>query len=118
MKGVDVGREYRADYSLVAKFVINSNIKLQTFILRAYARIASCYAKQEKLKEALNFYEKSLSEHRDPEVVKKHKEFEKKFKDIEKLAYVNPEISDAEKNKGNDLFKKGERHFIDYISIA
>jgi len=93
LKAVDIGRENRADYSLIAK---------------AYARIGNCYFKQDKLKEALQFYEKSLSEHRDPDVVKKHKELEKAFKEKERLSYINPEISEQEKAQGNALFKSGD----------
>jgi len=105
LKAVEIGREHRADYSLVAK---------------AYARIASCYTKQDKIKEALQFYEKSLSENRDAEVVKTHKELEKKYKELERVAYINPAISEEEKNKGNDLFKKGDypgamRHYNEAI---
>lgn len=106
LKAVDVGREHRADYALIAKYIfyLGWNYALR---LRAYARIATSYMKQNKLKEALQFYEKSLSEHRDPEVVKKHKEVEKAFKEEQRVAYINPEISEEEKNKGNELFKKG-----------
>ena len=38
---------------------------------RALARIANAYVKKDELKEALLFYNKSLAEHRDPEIVKK-----------------------------------------------
>jgi len=92
-KAVDVGREHRADFSLVAK---------------AYARIGNAYLKKDDKKEALFFYGKSLSEHRDPELVKKHKQLEKDIKEQERLAYLSPEISEEEKQKGNDAFKKGD----------
>jgi stress-induced-phosphoprotein 1 len=59
------------------------------------------------LKEALQYYEKSLSECRDPEVVKKQKELEKAIKEQERLAYIDPQLSDQEKTLGNELFKKG-----------
>ncbi|KAI1720681.1 tetratricopeptide repeat domain-containing protein [Ditylenchus destructor] len=92
-KAVDVGREHRADFGTIAK---------------AYARMANAHVKLGQVKEALLSYEKSLSEHRDPEVVKKHKQLEKEVKEKEKMAYINPEISNEEKNKGNELFKKGD----------
>lgn len=63
--------------------------------------------KLEKLKDALLYYEKSLSEHRDPEIVKKHKALEKTIREEERKAYINPEISEEEKGKGNACFKSG-----------
>lgn len=60
------------------------------------------------IKEALHFIEKSLSEHRDPEIVKKLKQLEKQLKEEEKKAYINPEISEEEKVKGNEFFKNGK----------
>jgi len=91
-KAVDIGRENRADYLLIAK---------------AYSRMANAYLKQEKLKEAIQYFDKSLSEHRDPEIVKKRAEIEKIFKKQEQLAYINPELSMEEKNKGNECYQKG-----------
>jgi len=92
-KAVEIGREHRANFSIIAK---------------AYARAGNAYAKLEKHKEALQMYEKSLAEHRDPEVVKKHKQLEKETNELKKKQYINPEISEQEKNKGNDFFKKGD----------
>ncbi|VDP21712.1 unnamed protein product [Heligmosomoides polygyrus] len=92
-KAVEVGREQRADFKLIAK---------------AMARAGNAYTKKEDLKEALNWYERSVSEHRDPEVVKKAKELEKTIKERERAAYINPELAQEEKNLGNELFKKGD----------
>lgn len=92
-KAVEVGREQRADFKLIAK---------------AMARAGNAYSKAGDLKEALNWYEKSISEFRDPETVKKAKELEKEIKERERLAYINPELAQQEKNLGNELFKVGD----------
>ncbi|KRZ89094.1 Stress-induced-phosphoprotein 1 [Trichinella sp. T8] len=90
-KAVDIGRENRADYSLIGK---------------ALARIGNAYVKLGDLKSALNFYDKSLSEHREPTVVKKRQAIAKQLAEDEKRAYYNPQLSLEEKEKGNQFFKE------------
>lgn len=59
------------------------------------------------MKDALNYFDKSVSEFRDPQVVKLRQELDKKVKEAERQAYVNPELALEEKNKGNEAYQKG-----------
>ncbi|XP_041352720.1 stress-induced-phosphoprotein 1-like [Gigantopelta aegis] len=92
-KAVEFGREQRSDFKLIAK---------------ALARIGNAYLKKDDLHKAKIYYDKSLSEHRIPEMVKKSNELEKEIKEKERLAMVNPELSLQEKQKGNELYQHGK----------
>jgi tetratricopeptide (TPR) repeat protein len=102
------------------------------FTCRALARIGSAYHKQENLEMAIKYYNKSLAEHRNQELVKKKVEVrmrvkcllfgkinqlnvsqpqaEKKLKELQKLQYLDSDKSLEEKEKGNGFFKKGPVH--------
>ena len=75
---------------------------------RAFARAGSAYERKEDLVSAVRFYNKSLAEHRTPDVLTKLKAAEKAQKEQEARAYENPELSDAARAEGNALFKGGD----------
>merc|ERR1719300_1126514 len=66
------------------------------------------YKKLGKLEEAKKSFEKALTEHRTPEYRTALSEAESLLKKAAEEAYINPEISEQEKQAGNELFKKGD----------
>ncbi|RKO90552.1 hypothetical protein BDK51DRAFT_17536 [Blyttiomyces helicus] len=90
-QAVEIGRELRADYKVIAK---------------AFARQGAAYWKKDDLANSIKYYSKSLTEHRTPEVLTKLREVEKLKAVKDKEAYRDPAISDQEREKGNELFKQ------------
>jgi len=91
-QAIEDGRACRADWKIIA---------------RAYERMGNTLMKQDKIAEAIKSYQDSLVENRTREVEKKLKDAEKQMKDHALKAYINPELSAEEKEKGNALVKDG-----------
>ncbi len=85
--------QLRADYKLVAK---------------AYGRIGAAYSKKGDLPSAVKFYEKSLTEHRTPDILNKLREAERAKAEIDRQAYIDPEKSHIAREEGNNQFKSGD----------
>lgn len=90
---VEESHELRSDYKAVAK---------------ALARIGTCYLKQENLKDAITYFDKSLTEHRSPDVLTKLRNTQRELRQREEQAYINPELGDKARDEGNALFKEGK----------
>lgn len=92
-KAIEVGRENRADFKLIAK---------------AFTRIGHAYKKMENWKQAKVYYEKSMSEHRTPQVKTLLSELDKIIKEEERKAYIDPVKAEEEKELGNQKYKDGD----------
>lgn len=92
-KAVEEGREMRADYKVIAK---------------AFGRIGNAYSKKNDLDNAIKFYNKSLTEHRTPDVLTKLRDTEKLQKQLAQQSYLDPAKAEEERNKGNELYKAGD----------
>lgn len=90
-QAVERGRELRADYKLVAK---------------AFTRKGNALVKTDKLPEAISVYHKALTEHRNADTLKRLQDTEKLLKERTEEAYVNLDLSNEEKEKGNQAFKE------------
>jgi stress-induced-phosphoprotein 1 len=92
-KAVDEGRSIRADFKLIAK---------------AFGRIGSAYVKKGDLSSAVKFFEKSLSEHRTPDILNKLRDVERAKAEADRKAYIDPEKSAHAREEGNTQFKSGD----------
>lgn len=89
-KAVERGREVRADFKLLAK---------------AMARKGSALVQQGKLEEAITVFNKSLTEHRNPDTLKKLNDAEKALRDKKELEYIDMDKSNEAKELGGQAFK-------------
>ena len=77
-KAVDEGREIRADFKLIAKYPPSPSLH-HTYIktgadFRAFGRIGTNYVKLGDLDKAIQYFQRSLTEHRTPEILGKLRE--------------------------------------------
>jgi stress-induced-phosphoprotein 1 len=87
---VEIGRSLRADYTIIAK---------------AMTRKANALVKQGKLEEAIDAYQRSLTEHRTADTLKRLNETEKALKEAKAAAYLDPALGEEARERGNALFK-------------
>lgn len=77
-------------------------------IAKLYARKARLFELEKKFDEAIEWCEKSLLENHDYKVKKQKLSLLKKKKQAEALLYINPELAEEHRQKGNGLFKEGK----------
>ncbi|KAI9659047.1 MAG: Hsp90 cochaperone [Bathelium mastoideum] len=92
-EAVNYGREVLADFKLIAK---------------AFGRIGSAYEKLKDLPNAIEYYQRSLTEHRTPDILTKLRAAEKAKIDFDKNAYVDSEKAEEARELGNQKFKEAD----------
>lgn len=92
-KAVEEGRELRADYKIIAK---------------SFARIGNAYHKLGDLKKSIEFYQKSLTEHRNADVLNKLRNAEKELKKQEAEKYIDPEKAEEARLQGKEYFSNAD----------
>jgi stress-induced-phosphoprotein 1 len=89
-QAVEYGREVLADFKLIAK---------------AFGRMGSAHEKQGDYANAIDNYQRSLTEHRTPDVLAKLRAAEKTKITSERDAYIDPVKAEEARELGNQKFK-------------
>ena len=92
-EAIQEGREMRADFKIIAK---------------AYGRIGSAYEKKGDLTQAIENYQRSLTEHRTPDILAKFKAAEKAKIKSDKDSYVDPEKAEEARKLGAEKWKAAD----------
>jgi len=92
-EAIEQGRELRADYKLIAK---------------AFARLGNTYLKKDDLQNAVKYFDKSLTEHRTPDVLNKLRATQREIKKREADAYIDPEKAEEARLKGKEYFTNSD----------
>ncbi|KKY24470.1 putative heat shock protein sti1 [Phaeomoniella chlamydospora] len=92
-EAITEGREVLADFKLIAK---------------AFGRIGSSYERLGDLPKAIENYQKSLTEHRTPDILTKLKAAEKAQIKAERDAYIDPAKAEEARELGNKKFKEAD----------
>lgn len=90
-EALEVGRKHHADFQMIAK---------------ALARIGNAYFRMENYKKAIEYYNESLTEHRNREIVQRKMKAEQLLRKQEELAYLNPELAEEHRQRGNQYFQE------------
>lgn len=91
-KAVERGRELRSDYKMIARALTRKGTALVKM-----AKISKDY------EPAIETFQKALTEHRNPETLKKLNEAEKAKKELEQQEYFDPQVAEEEREKGTSL---------------
>uniref|UniRef100_A0A0E0KTA3 STI1 domain-containing protein n=1 Tax=Oryza punctata TaxID=4537 RepID=A0A0E0KTA3_ORYPU len=94
-KAVERGREFHADFKMISRALTRKGTAL--------AKLAKC---SKDYDVAIETYQKALTEHRNPDTLKKLNDAERAKRELEQQEYYDPKIADEEREKGNEFFKQ------------
>ncbi|KAL1214118.1 Hsp70-Hsp90 organizing protein 3 [Cardamine amara subsp. amara] len=94
-KAVERGRELRSDFKMIARALTRKG--------SALVKMAKC---PKDFEPAIETFQKALTEHRNPDTLKKLNDAEKAKKELEQQEYFDPKIAEEEREKGNGFFKE------------
>jgi stress-induced-phosphoprotein 1 len=92
-KAIEEGKQIFADFKLIAK---------------AYGRIGSAYEKMGDMASAIDNYQRSMTEHRTPDVLAKLKAAEKNKAKAEKDAYIDADKAEEARVLGGEKWKQAD----------
>lgn len=92
---VERGRELRSDFKMIAKALTRKGTAL--------VKMAKC---SKDYDSAIETFQKALTEHRNPDTLKKLNDAERAKKELEQQEYFDPKLADEEREKGNEYFKQ------------
>ena len=90
--------------NLLQKLITGNSLSRPQGLLNAYnfPRAGNAHRKLGNLQAAKSSFENALTEHRTPDYRLNLSEVEAAIKKQEEEAYINPELAEAEKLKGNE----------------
>ncbi|PKU79113.1 Heat shock protein STI [Dendrobium catenatum] len=88
-KAVERGRELHSDFKMIARALTRKG--------SALVKVAKCSKDYEP---AIETFQKALTEHRNPDTLKKLNDAERAKKEAEQQEYYDPKIADEEREKG------------------
>ncbi|CAL9207213.1 unnamed protein product, partial [Musa hybrid cultivar] len=88
-KAVERGRELHSDFKMIAKALTRKGAAL--------VKLSKC---SKDYDIAIETFQKALTEHRNPDTLKKLNDAERIKKELEQQEYFDPKIADEEREKG------------------
>ncbi|ODQ64830.1 TPR-like protein [Nadsonia fulvescens var. elongata DSM 6958] len=93
LEAVAHGREIFVDYKILAK---------------SFGRIGNAYLKMGEHAKAIEYFNKSLTEHRTPDILNRLRATEKDLKIQEAMSYIDPVKAEEAREEGNARFKESD----------